>query len=278
MMRCVESIKDLHDIVSQKNDIAFVPTMGNLHAGHIKLIERAKSLSDNVVVSIFINRTQFNSKKDYDTYPKTIIEDKNLLKMTIPKSIVFSPNEKDIFSYMPFKDYELPGLANDLCGKHRPGHFNGVINIVNILFKLVQPKFAIFGKKDYQQLILIKQFSEQNFPQINILGEETMRASNFLALSSRNSLLNEKNKIKANELFFALKSLIEMVKLNNNFKEGEENISSSLANSGWDVEYISIRRQEDLLCPTSKDFKLVALAAAKLNNVRLIDNIEFCID
>lgn len=278
MMRCVESIKDLHDIVSQKNDIAFVPTMGNLHAGHIKLIERAKSLSDNVVVSIFINRTQFNSKKDYDTYPKTIIEDKNLLKMTIPKSIVFSPDEKDIFSYMPFKDYELPELVNDLCGKYRPGHFNGVINIVNILFKLVQPKFAIFGKKDYQQLILIKQFSEQNFPQINILGEETMRASNFLALSSRNSLLNEKNKIKANELFFALKSLIEMVKLNNNFKEGEENISSSLANSGWDVEYISIRRQEDLLCPTSKDFKLVALAAAKLNNVRLIDNIEFCID
>lgn len=278
MMRCVESIKDLHDIISQKNDIAFVPTMGNLHAGHIKLIERAKSLSDNVVVSIFINRTQFNSKKDYDTYPKTIIEDKNLLKMTIPKSIVFSPDEKDIFSYMPFKDYELPELVNDLCGKYRPGHFNGVINIVNILFKLVQPKFAIFGKKDYQQLILIKQFSEQNFPQINILGEETMRASNFLALSSRNSLLNEKNKIKANELFFALKSLIEMVKLNNNFKEGEENISSSLANSGWDVEYISIRRQEDLLCPTSKDFKLVALAAAKLNNVRLIDNIEFCID
>ena len=278
MMRCVESIKDLHDIVSKKNDIAFVPTMGNLHAGHIKLIERAKSLSDNVVVSIFINRTQFNSKKDYDTYPKTIIEDKNLLKMTIPKSIVFSPDEKDIFSYMPFKDYELPELVNDLCGKYRPGHFNGVINIVNILFKLVQPKFAIFGKKDYQQLILIKQFSEQNFPQTNIIGEETMRASNFLALSSRNSLLNEKNKIKANELFFALKSLIEMVKLNNNFKEGEENISSSLANSGWDVEYISIRRQEDLLCPTSKDFKLVALAAAKLNNVRLIDNIEFCID
>ncbi len=252
--------------------------MGNLHAGHIKLIERAKSLSDNVVVSIFINRTQFNSKKDYDTYPKTIVEDKNLLKMTIPNSIVFSPDEKDIFSYMPFKGYELPELVNDLCGKYRPGHFNGVINIVNILFKLVQPKFAIFGKKDYQQLILIKQFSEQNFPQINILGEETMRASNFLALSSRNSLLNEKNKIKANELFFALKSLIEMVKLNNNFKEGEENISSSLANSGWDVEYISIRRQEDLLCPTSKDFKLVALAAAKLNNVRLIDNIEFCID
>ena len=121
MMRCVESIKDLHDIVSKKNDIAFVPTMGNLHAGHIKLIERAKSLSDNVVVSIFINRTQFNSKKDYDTYPKTIIEDKNLLKMTIPKNIVFSPNEKDIFSYMPFKDYELPELVNDLCGKYRPG-------------------------------------------------------------------------------------------------------------------------------------------------------------
>ena len=251
----------------------------------IKSYKNGKTFN-NIFYDVFADDTEElffdGTNKRYRLHNKIVIqfrgEDKNLLKMTIPKNIVFSPNEKDIFSYMPFKDYELPRLANDLCGKHRPGHFNGVINIVNILFKLVQPKFAIFGKKDYQQLILIKQFSEQNFPQTNIIGEETMRASNFLALSSRNSLLNEKNKIKANELFFALKSLIEMVKLNNNFKEGEENISSSLANSGWDVEYISIRRQEDLLCPTSKDFKLVALAAAKLNNVRLIDNIEFCID
>ena len=278
MTHCYRSTRDLKDIISNYNDIAFVPTMGNLHEGHLRLVERAKSLSNNVVVSIFINPTQFNSKKDFDTYPKTLANDKDILKSVHADSIVFSPNEKDILSYIPFKQYTLPELANDLCGKYRPNHFNGVIHIINILFNLIQPKFAIFGKKDYQQLKLIEKFSDEHYPTINIIEEETVRASNFLALSSRNNLLSGKYKLKANELYLALKKLIEMVKLTKNFDDVTKKITTSLNSSGWDVEYISVRNQSSLKKPSTKDKRLVVLAAAKLNNIRLIDNIEFCID
>ena len=278
MTHCYRSTRDLKDIISNYNDIAFVPTMGNLHEGHLRLVEKAKSLSKNVVVSIFINPTQFNSKKDFDAYPKTLANDKDILKSVHADSIVFSPNEKDILSYIPFKQYTLPELANDLCGKYRPGHFNGVIHIINILFNLIQPKFAIFGKKDYQQLKLIEKFSDEHYPTINIIEEETVRASNFLALSSRNNLLSGKYKLKANELYLALKKLIEMVKLTKNFNAITKKTITSLNDSGWDVEYISVRNQSNLKEPSSKDTKLVVLAAAKLNNIRLIDNIEFCID
>ena len=277
-MHCYQSTKNLKDNIGKYKDIAFVPTMGNLHEGHLRLVERAKSLSKNVVVSIFINPIQFNSKKDFDAYPKTLTNDKDLLKSVHADSIIFLPNEKDILSYLPFKQYALPKLAYDLCGKYRPGHFNGVIHIINILFNLIQPKFAVFGKKDYQQLKLIEKFSAEHYPTINIIGEETVRASNFLALSSRNNLLSGEYKLKANELYLALKKLIEMVKLTKNFDDVTKKITTSLNSSGWDVEYISVRNQSNLKKPSSKDTKLVVLAAAKLNNIRLIDNIEFCID
>ena len=277
-MHCYQTAKNLKDNIGNYNDIAFVPTMGNLHEGHLRLVERAKSLSKNVVVSIFINPIQFNSKKDFDAYPKTLTTDKDLLKSVYADSIIFSPNEKDIVSYIPFKQYALPEISYDLCGKYRPGHFNGVIHIINILFNLIQPKFAVFGKKDYQQLKLIEKFSGEYYPTINIIKEETVRASDFLALSSRNNLLRGKYKLKANELYLALKKLIEMVKLTKNFDAVTKEIITSLNGSGWDVEYISIRNQSNLKEPSSKETKLVVLAAAKLNNIRLIDNIEFCID
>ena len=277
-MHCYQTTKNLKDNIGNYNDIAFVPTMGNLHEGHLRLVERAKSLSKNVVVSIFINPIQFNSKKDFDAYPKTLTTDKDLLKSVYADSIIFSPNEKDIVSYIPFKQYALPEISYDLCGKYRPGHFNGVIHIINILFNLIQPKFAVFGKKDYQQLKLIEKFSGEYYPTINIIEEETVRASNFLALSSRNNLLKGKYKLKANELYLALKKLIEMVKITRNFDSVAKKTITSLNNSGWDVEYISVRNQSNLKEPSSKDTKLVVLAAAKLNNIRLIDNIEFCID
>ena len=277
-MHCYQSTKNLKDNIGNYDDIAFVPTMGNLHEGHLRLVERAKSLSKNVVVSIFINPVQFNSKNDFDAYPKTLTNDKDLLKTVHADSIIFSPNEKDILSYIPFKQYALPELAYDLCGKYRPGHFNGVSHISNILFNLIQPKFAVFGKKDYQQLKLIEKFSGEYYPTINIIEEETVRASNFLALSSRNNLLKGKYKLKANELYLALKKLIKMVKITRNFDSVAKKTITSLNNSGWDVEYISVRNQSNLKEPSSKDTKLVVLAAAKLNNIRLIDNIEFCID
>ena len=268
-MHCYQSTKDLQNIISNYDDIAFVPTMGNLHEGHLKLVERAKSLSNHIVVSIFINPTQFNSKKDFDAYPKTLTKDKDLLKSIHTNSIIFSPNESEILSYIPFKQYLLPEIANDLCGKYRPGHFNGVIHIINILFNLIQPKFAIFGKKDYQQLKLIKEFSGKYYPTIQIIEEETVRASNFLALSSRNNLLNDEYKLKAKELYFALKKLIEMVKLTKDFDPAVKKAITLLNSSGWDVEYISVRNRMNLRKPSSRDNKLVVLAAAKLNNIRL---------
>jgi pantoate--beta-alanine ligase len=277
-MHCYQSTKDLQNILSNYSDIAFVPTMGNLHEGHLKLVEKAKSLSNHIVVSIFINPTQFNSKKDFDAYPKTLTNDKDLLKSVHTDSIIFSPSESEILSYIPFKQYELPEIANDLCGKYRPGHFNGVIHIINILFNLIQPKFAVFGKKDYQQLKLIKEFSGKHYPTIQIIEEETVRASNFLALSSRNNLLNNEYKLKANELYFSLKKLIEMIKLTKEFDAVTKKTITLLNSSGWDVEYIAVRNQSNLKKPSSKDNKLVVLAAAKLDNIRLIDNIEFCID
>ena len=146
------------------------------------------------------------------------------------------------------------------------------------MFNLIQPKFAIFGKKDYQQLKLIEKFSHEHYPTINIIEEETVRASNFLALSSRNNLLSAKDKLKANELYLALKKLIEKIKFTKNFDAVTKKTITSLNDSGWDVEYISVRNQSNLKEPSSKDTKLVLLAAAKLNNIRLIDNIEFCID
>ena len=146
------------------------------------------------------------------------------------------------------------------------------------MFNLIQPKFAVFGKKDYQQLKLIEKFSDEHYPTVNIIEEETVRASNFLALSSRNNLLSGIYKLKANELYYALKKLIEMVKFTKNFDAATKKIIALLNDSGWDVEYISVRNQSSLKKPSTKDKKLVVLAAAKLNNIRLIDNIEFCID
>ena len=278
MTRCIDSIEDLQDFVNNYKDIAFIPTMGNLHKGHLQLIKRARSLSKNILVSIFINPTQFNSKKDFDNYPRTIKKDKLFLKETYPECVIFSPKAKDILSIGHTDQYKISKLANDLCGKYRPGHFAGVINIINILFQLISPRFAIFGKKDYQQLIIINEFSKKYYPKINIISQDIIRDKNYLALSSRNSLLKNDFKLKANELYLALKKLTEIIKLRNDYKASEKEITSLLANADWDVEYISVRRQEDLKHATLSDKRLIVLGAAKLNNIRLIDNIEFCID
>ncbi len=277
MNNCLNSVEELRNVINGVHDIAFVPTMGNLHKGHLTLVEKAQSLSKNVVVSIFINPEQFNSKQDFNRYPKTLANDKFLLKKTCPKCWVYTPNDS-ILSYKSPPSYLLPNLSNDLCGKYRPGHFEGVIKIIDILFSLINPRYAIFGKKDYQQLILIKDFSTKNYPKINIIEEQTIRESNALALSSRNNLLNIKDKKKANQLYLALNELIKMIKLDTNHQNSIKKITDTLTKSGWDVEYISIRRQKDLQLPLSSTKHLVALAAAKLNGIRLIDNIEFCID
>lgn len=278
-MYFIESVEKLKVLIKANNNIAFVPTMGNLHNGHLSLVEKAKSLSGDILVSIFINPSQFNSQEDFNAYPKTLSQDILLLEPFFDdRFIVFSPKEDEILSHKTGTQYNLPEAADDLCGKYRPGHFDGVIQIIDIFFDLIKPRYSVFGKKDYQQLFLIKDFAKIKYPNIKIISQDTIRSSESLALSSRNGLLGLKHLSQATELNFALQELVEMVKLNSDHENAALKIKSLLNKSGWEVEYVAIRRRFDLKEATGADKLLVALVAARLNNVRLIDNIEFCID
>jgi pantoate--beta-alanine ligase len=278
-MYFIQSVEKLKVLIKANNNIAFVPTMGNLHNGHLSLVEKAKSLSSDILVSIFINPSQFNSQEDFNAYPKTLSQDILLLEPFFDdRFIVFSPKEDEILSHKTGTQYNLPEAADDLCGKYRPGHFDGVIKIIDIFFDLIKPRYSVFGKKDYQQLFLIKDFAKIKYPNIKIISQETIRSSESLALSSRNGLLGLKHLSQATELNFALQELVEMVKLNSDHENAALKIKSLLNKSGWEVEYVAIRRRFDLKEATGADKLLVALVAARLNNVRLIDNIEFCID
>ena len=278
-MHFIQSVEKLKVLIKANNNIAFVPTMGNLHNGHLSLVEKAKSLSGDILVSIFINPSQFNSQEDFNAYPKTLSQDILLLEPFFDdRFIVFSPKEDEILSHKTGTQYNLPEAADDLCGKYRPGHFDGVIQIIDIFFDLIKPRYSVFGKKDYQQLFLIKDFAKIKYPNIKIISQDTIRSSESLALSSRNGLLGLKHLSQATELNFALQELVEMVKLNSDHENAALKIKSLLNKSGWEVEYVAIRRRFDLKEATGDDKLLVALVAARLNNVRLIDNIEFCID
>jgi|TARA_B110000977_G_scaffold54728_1_gene74691 pantoate--beta-alanine ligase len=278
-MYFIQSVEKLKVLIKANNNIAFVPTMGNLHNGHLSLVEKAKSLSGDILVSIFINPSQFNSQEDFNAYPKTLSQDILLLEPFFDdRFIVFSPKEDEILSHKTGTQYNLPEAADDLCGKYRPGHFDGVIQIIDIFFDLIKPRYSVFGKKDYQQLFLIKDFAKIKYPNIKIISQDTIRSSESLALSSRNGLLGLKHLSQATELNFALQELVEMVKLNSDHENAALKIKSLLNKSGWEVEYVAIRRRFDLKEATGADKLLVALVAARLNNVRLIDNIEFCID
>ena len=275
----IQSVEKLKVLIKANNNIAFVPTMGNLHNGHLSLVEKAKSLSGDILVSIFINPSQFNSQEDFNAYPKTLDQDILLLEPFFDdRFIVFTPKEDEILSHKTGTQYNLPQAADDLCGKYRPGHFDGVIQIIDIFFDLIKPRYSVFGKKDYQQLFLIKDFAKIKYPNIKIISQDTIRSSESLALSSRNGLLGLKHLSQATELNFALQELVEMVKLNSDHENAALKIKSLLNKSGWEVEYVAIRRRFDLKEATVADKLLVALVAARLNNVRLIDNIEFCID
>ena len=278
-MYFIQSVEKLKVLIKANNNIAFVPTMGNLHNGHLSLVEKAKSLSGDILVSIFINPSQFNSQEDFNAYPKTLSQDILLLEPFFDdRFIVFFPKEDEILSHRTGTQYNLPEAADDLCGKYRPGHFDGVIQIIDIFFGLIKPRYSVFGKKDYQQLFLIKDFAKIKYPNIKIISQDTIRSSESLALSSRNGLLGLKHLSQATELNFALQELVEMVKLNSDHENAALKIKSLLNKSGWEVEYVAIRRRFDLKEATGADKLLVALVAARLNNVRLIDNIEFCID
>jgi len=275
----VDSIQDIRKLLSNKKNIAFVPTMGNLHEGHLSLVDIAISASKTVVVSIFINPAQFTSSKDLKNYPRTPDRDIKLLTR-YENLIIFMPSIEEIYPSHTNNKYDLPPIANELCGKSRPGHFNGVITIIDKLFNLVSPQVVIFGKKDYQQLFLIKEFTKYNYPKIEIIGGPTIRNKDGLALSSRNNLYPEKQLINAANLYKELQNIVNQIKSshNNNYRNIIYNGTKKLEGLDWDIEYIEIRKVSDLSESSSKDSQLIILGAGIFKGVRLIDNIEFCID
>ncbi len=285
-MQIIHTASALREALKSQTNIAFVPTMGNLHAGHIHLVEIAKQHGQCVVVSIFVNPLQFGANEDLATYPRTLEADCDKLK-TAGATIVFAPTVEEM--YPDFDGNTLnqtmtitaPPIANELCGASRPGHFSGVATIVMKLFNMVMPQVAIFGQKDFQQLFIIKQLVRQfNLP-IKAIGVDTVREANGLAMSSRNGYLSVEQHHQASQLNQALQHIVTQIKNNTqqnhivNFHQLENEAIASLKTQGWIVDYVSIKSALTLSDASSTDSHLVVLAAAKLGNTRLIDNIEF---
>ncbi len=287
-MQIVNTAQALSQALENQSAIAFVPTMGNLHAGHIQLVELAKSKNACVVVSIFVNPLQFGQNEDLSQYPRTLDDDLEKLRAA-GADVVFTPSEQEIY---PDFDVEtnathqnitinLPKLANELCGEVRPGHFSGVATVVLKLFNLVffngaKTKIAIFGKKDFQQLFIIQDMVKAlNLP-IEIIAGDTKRESDGLAMSSRNGYLTPAQRLEAPRLYRALGLLVDAIKQGRtDFSVLETQTTQFLTQLGWIVDYISIRSAASMQPAASSDRKLVVLGAARQGNTRLIDNIEF---
>jgi pantoate--beta-alanine ligase len=280
-MQIISSTSELRNTLQEHTDVAFVPTMGNLHAGHIQLVEIAKQHAQCVVVSIFVNPLQFGANEDLANYPRTLKADCEKL-YAAGATVVFTPGVEEM--YPDFNGVDLgqtmtinaPPIASELCGASRPGHFEGVATVVMKLFNIVMPQFAVFGKKDFQQLFIIRELVKQfNLP-IAIIAGETIRETSGLAMSSRNGYLTDAQKSKAAELQQSLKDIVYQIQAGNtDFAALADTTACALNADGWDVDYVSIRAQTSLMPATTQDKQLVVLAAAKLGNTRLIDNIDF---
>jgi pantoate--beta-alanine ligase len=255
--------------------VALVPTMGNLHAGHLALVERAAQLADRVVISIFVNPLQFNDKEDYARYPRSFEKDQQYLA-TQGVAMLFAPLVEDIYP-SPAENMthvEVPTLSQILEGAYRPGHFRGVATVVTILFNIVQPHFAIFGEKDYQQLLVLRRMVADLAIPVAIESVATVRDKNGLALSSRNSYLSEAERAQAPVLFHTLRKIAEAIKGGcDDFSILEDKGCRALERGGVHPDYFYIRRAEDLAEPVQREDALVVLAAGYLGKARLIDNV-----
>jgi pantoate--beta-alanine ligase len=281
-MKIIHTIRELRAELLNKSSVAFVPTMGNLHAGHIHLVEIAKQRAACVVVSIFVNPLQFGVDEDLASYPRTQSADCDKLTQ-VGVDFVFVPSVAEM--YPDFDGVSLhqtmiirpPSIANVLCGVSRPDHFTGVATVVMKLFNIVRPNVAIFGKKDFQQLIIIRELVKQFNMNIEIVGVDIVREPNGLAMSSRNGYLDFVEKPKAVQLFRVLTDVVSKVHQGkHDYTELEHQAIKQLDSLGWQVDYISIRSALTLLPAVIADQDLVVLGAAKLGKTRLIDNIEFC--
>jgi pantoate--beta-alanine ligase len=273
-MHIIHGIAELRHALATSRPSAFVPTMGNLHAGHLSLIELAKQSDRPVVASIFVNRLQFAPHEDFDTYPRTFARDCDLLQ-SAGCDFVFAPSEAELFPKpQTFKVHPGAAMADMLEGHFRPGFFTGVCTVVLKLFNCVQPHLAVLGKKDYQQLIVIRQMVAQLALPIEIIAGETTRADDGLALSSRNGYLDAAQRDKAIALIRELESIANALRSGQrDLAAMEEGAMQSLIERGWQPDYVAIRRRNDLAAPNMGE-PLVVLAAARLGSTRLIDNIE----
>jgi pantoate--beta-alanine ligase len=276
-MYIATTIEELRGRLSASKRPAFVPTMGNLHDGHIALIRQARTLGDATVASIFVNRLQFLPHEDFDTYPRTWDSDCEKLRAA-GCDVLFAPTEKVLYPEpQTCKVHPDPALADMLEGHFRPGFFIGVCTVVMKLFQCVQPRVAVFGKKDYQQLMTIRHMVRQFALPIEIAGSETFRADDGLALSSRNGYLSKEERAEAVQLSKALRAMAEAVRASEtDLAAIEARAMQTLAQRGWQPDYLVLRRRADLREPTpgSQGEPLVALAAARLGSTRLIDNLE----
>jgi pantoate--beta-alanine ligase len=273
-MDVIHSAADLRERLRREPNNVFVPTMGNLHDGHIQLINIAKPRAACTVVSIFVNRLQFGPREDFDRYPRTLDADGARLKAA-GVDVLFVPGEKEIYPERQTFVVEPSDLQYILEGAHRPGHFRGVATVVLKLFNLVMPHSAIFGKKDYQQYLVLRDMVTQFALPIEIIPAETVRAADGLALSSRNGYLSPEQRKEAPRLYAVLKKVRDEIGSGaRDFQRLDQQAMTELARNGWQPDYVAVRRQADLRPPTERDHDLVILGAARLGRTRLIDNIE----
>ena len=279
-MKVVHTIEALRDQLRGQNRIAFVPTMGNLHAAHLSLMAMAHQHGDPVVASIFVNRLQFGPNEDFDKYPRTLQEDIDKLQQNNHVYVLFAPNESEMYPEPQSYRVQPPhDLGDILEGEFRPGFFVGVSTVVLKLFSCVQPRVAVFGKKDYQQLMIVRNMCRQFALPTEIIPHETVRDPDGLALSSRNRFLSETERKEAPRLYATLNSVRDRVRGGEyDVARIEHDAGRELTANGWKVDYVSVRRQRDLNAPAAGEVEsgeaLVVLTAAKLGTTRLIDNLE----
>lgn len=276
-MQLLKSLEELRGWRAQlKGTVALVPTMGNLHEGHLKLVDLAKQYADHVVVSIFVNPMQFGANEDLDSYPRTL--DADCIALAERKATaVFAPTVADVYprglGQQTF--IEVPGISDILCGASRPGHFRGVATIVAKLFNMVQPDVAIFGEKDFQQLQVIRLMTRDLSLPVDVIGMPTERANDGLALSSRNGYLSAEQRIIAPVIYRTLEQTAADISAGSNAEQALTQARKSLEDNGLRIDYFELRRREDLAPAQVTDQQLVLLVAAYLGKTRLIDNLQF---
>lgn len=274
-MQIIHTIQELRAWRKTVGSVAFVPTMGNLHEGHLALVREAKQHAEQVVVSIFVNRLQFGQGEDFDQYPRTLQQDADKL-LNEGVAVIFAPDEKELYPHVAQQYHvEPPNLQNELCGAFRPHHFRGVATVVTKLFNIVEADVACFGKKDYQQLTIIQGMVNDLNMNIRIIPVDTGRAPDGLALSSRNQYLSDSERMEATRLYRELAAMAQAIENGAlNYVELEQNAIAQLTQAGWQVDYIEVRHAANLQVAHAGDKHIVIVAAARLGRTRLIDNIE----